>query len=117
MSTPGFVLGVLGLCWVGSGNPTQAQALYGAGCGVLCWVCWVCARAQACTHSYPTGSPSEAGGVLFLHARNETINTPNTPNTVSLKALILLGFLCVGCVLGLAVLCWVGSCEGEAGHD
>lgn len=117
MSAPGFVLGVLGLCRVGSGNPTQVQALYGVGCGVLCRVCWVCARAQACAHSYSTGSTPQAGGVLFPYARTKTINTPNTLNTDVLKALILLGFLCVGCVLGWSVLCWVGSCEGEAGHD
>lgn len=114
MNTPLCVLGVLGVCRVHFGNPTQAQALCGAGSGGLCWVCWVYAGACACTGKQFTAG---IGNAFFLYARAKTFNTPNTPNTDSLKALILLGFKCVGCVLGWAFLCWVGSGEGEHGHD
>lgn len=117
MSAPGFVLGVLGLCRVDYGNPTQVQALCGAGCGVLCRVCWVYPRAQACAYLFSSATAAQDGGVFFSHARTENPNKPNTPNTDALKALILLGFKCVGCVLGWAFLCWVGSGEGEKGHD
>lgn len=117
MSAPGVVLGVLGLCRVCSGNPTQAQALCGAGSGWPCWVCWVYPRAQACAHSFSEVQASQAGDVLFPHARTENPNKPNTPDTDALKALVLLGLWCVGCVLGWAFLCWVGSGEGETGHD
>lgn len=117
MSAPGFVLGVLGLCWVDSGNPTQAQALCGEGSGVPCRVCWVYPRAQACACSFSATKAAQGGGGFFPYARTENPNKPNTVNTDALKMLILLVFACVGCVLGWAILCWVGSGEGETGHD
>lgn len=117
MSTPGVVLGVLGLCWVDSDNPTQLQALYCAGSGALCWVCWVSPCAQACAYSFSQATDSSCYGVFFSYARTENPNKPNTPNTNILKALFLLVFLCVGCVLGWAFLCWVASGAGETGHD
>lgn len=117
MSAPGFVLGVLWLCRVDSGNPTQVQALRGGGSGGLCWVCWVYPRAQAYAHSFHPTTAAQVGLWFFSHARTENPNKPNTPNTNAFKALFLLGFWCVGCVLGWAFLCWVGSGEGETGHD
>lgn len=114
MSTPVCVSGVLGWCWVRSGNPTQAQALCWGGPGGPCRVCWVHAGAGVCA-----GKPfTEAmDAVFFLYARTETPNKPNTPNTDDLNALIYIGFKCVGFVLGWAVLCWVGAVAQGARHD
>lgn len=52
-----------------------------------------------------------------FYARTENPYTPYTPYTGALEALIFLVSLCVGFVLGMAFLCWVGSAEGEKCHD
>lgn len=106
------VLGCAGLCWVGFANPTQRRASIGAGSGCVCWVCWVFTCARACVND----ECSVWRMVFFLYARTEKPDKPNTLNTEGLKALICLGFLCVGFVLGLAVLCWVGFSTGEYGR-
>ncbi len=46
MSTSKSVSGVLGMFWVGFGNPTQIKRPFFAGCRRVCWVCWVWRRAR-----------------------------------------------------------------------
>ena len=96
MSAPKSVLGVLGVCWVGFGYPTQFSALNYAGLRAVCWVCWVWRRVRACV----TLIALKSKGKFFSYARTEKPNKPNTLNTDRLKILILKGFICVGFVLG-----------------
>jgi hypothetical protein len=42
-----------------------------------------------------------------FYARPKKPNKPNTLNTTVNNSLILLGFVCVGFVLGWLLLCWV----------
>lgn len=107
MTTAKSVLGVLGMCWVGFGNPTQVEASNGAALRAVCWVCWVLHRACACV-MFLVGL---LAAVFFFYASTEKPNKPNTLNTNTFNALFLKGFKCVGFVLGWAFLCWVG---GEA---
>ena len=96
MTTPKSVLGVLGVCRVGFGYPTQFKAFIFAGFRLLCWVCWVWRRVRACVTLFAL----KAMGRFFSYARTEKPNKPNTPNSKLLKALILKRFICVGFVLG-----------------
>ena len=98
MSTPKSVLGVSGVCRVGSGYPTQFQAPIYVGFRVLCRVCWVWLRGRACVTLFAL----ETMGRIFSYARAEKPNKPNTLNSKLLNALILKRFICVGFVLG----CW-----------
>lgn len=107
MTTAKSVLGVLGMCWVGFGNPTQVEASNDAPLRAVCWVCWVWHRACACV-MFLVGL---LASVFFFYASTEKPNKPNTLNTNTFNALFLKGFKCVGFVLGWAFLCWVG---GEA---
>ncbi len=107
MTTAKSVLGVLGMCWVGFCNPTQVETSNGAALRAVCWVCWVLRRACACV-MFLVWLLALA---FFYYASTEKPNTPNTLNTNTFNALFLKGFMCVGFVLGWAVLCWVG---GEA---
>ncbi|CAD5377132.1 conserved hypothetical protein [Pseudomonas sp. OF001] len=113
MNPRACVSGVSGLCRVVFGDPAQAKAACGAGCGRVCRVCRVGARVRACAHEFMAAF----GSRFFSYARTEKADKPDTPNTAGLKALFLLGLLCVGCVSGWAVLCRVGSGEGVRGHD
>ena len=108
MRTIKSVLGVLGMCWVDFANPTQVEASNGAALRGVCWVCWVWRRARACALNIH----HQKAASFFSYARTEKPNTPNTLNTEALKALICKGFRCVGFVLGMAVLCWVGILPG-----
>lgn len=116
MTAPESVLGVLGVCWVGFRDQAQAEAANGEGLRGVCWVCWVLPRACACAVFYSVGV-GLGSSEKFLYARAEKPSTPNTPNTDALKALIYIGFKCVGFVSGWAVLCWVGVAAQEARHD
>jgi hypothetical protein len=105
MTTAKSVLGVLGMCWVGFGYPTQVKASNGAALRAVCWVCWVCARVRACVLFIAV----VLSGLVFSYARAEKPNKPNTLNTNNVKALFLKGFSCVGFVLGWPFLCRVGG--------
>lgn len=107
MTTAKSVLGVLGMCRVGFGYPTQVKASNGAALRAVCWVCWVYGRVCACVMFIA----ADLGVEFFSYARTEKPNKPNTLNTSNVKALFLKAFSCVGFVLGCPVLCWVG---GEA---
>lgn len=97
------VLGVLGLCWVGLGNPTRIETPeFKASRAPVLGVLGLRARARARD--------------LFLmlrqnnkktYARTQKPNTPNTLNTPTSKALNLLVFICVGFVSGCLNVCWV----------
>lgn len=108
MRTIKSVLGVLGMCWVDFANPTQIEASNGGALRGVCWVCWVWRRARACALNIH----QQKQGMFFSYARTEKPNTLNTPSTKGLKALIYKGFKCVGFVLGIPVLCWVGFWAG-----
>ena len=99
MKSPSIVLGVLSVCRVNFGNPTQLQASKFNGYREVCWVCWVYARAHACARIFLTLN-SPFGDRKKIHARTEKPNKPNTLNSKLLKVLILKGFICVGFVLG-----------------
>lgn len=108
MTTPVSVLGVLGWCWVDSCKPTQFKApdfLASRECvlGVLGF------RTRARTRFFST---SVIEGVRNLYVNPEKPNTPNTPNTDRSNSLNLLGFECVGFVLGWLNMCWVLLGEG-----
>jgi len=97
------VLGVLGLCWVGLSNPTRIEPpKFKASRAPVLGVLGLRTRARA--------------GDLFLmlrqankktYARTQKPNKPNTLNTTTNKVLNLLGFICVGFVLGWLNVCWV----------
>ncbi|MCQ4257459.1 hypothetical protein [Stutzerimonas stutzeri] len=113
MSTLKRVLGCVGLCRVGFANPTQAHGMNGGALRVLCGVCWVWHRARACAAVSLVPSDGEA---KILYARTEKPNKPNTLNTDASKALIYMGFNCVGFVLGWGFCVGLGS-AGEKSHD
>lgn len=97
------VLGVLGMCWVVFGYPTQVRvpdsvALRASVLGVL----GLCTRARMRVFFN-----SDSGWVKNLYARLNKPNTPNTLNTCPSNPLISLGSSCVGFVLGWLILCWV----------
>lgn len=116
MTTSESVLGVLGVCRVDyetlhSGSPRGYWAAVG-----VCKVCKVYARARTHAHYFPDGlkRPNEP---FFSYARTENPYTPYTPCTGALKALYLLGLQCVGFVLGMGFLCWVGVFGGGRGDE
>lgn len=113
MSSLGRVSGVLGLCRVVSGNPTQAEAAPFVGLrGGVSGVLGLASRARGCGQFFSLG----LRGALFSYARAEKLNKPNTPDTDISNALICKGFSCVGFVLGCLFLCWV-RVLGVVGHD
>ena len=116
MSTPTSVLGVLGMCRVDSPTLHSCKPRgYWPAVGV-CKVCKVYARARMRAHIFSAGL-HHLRAPFNSYASTENPYTPYTPCTDALKALILLGFSCVGFVLGLGFVCWVGSAEGETGHE
>ena len=96
MNTPKSVSGVLSVCRVGFGYPTQVQALSYAGSRLVCGVCWVWRRVRACVTLFAL----KTEGGIFSYARAEKPNKPNTLNSKLVKMLILKGFICVGFVSG-----------------
>lgn len=103
------VLGVLGLCWVHSGNPAHVEPPYFKGpstpvLGVL--GLRACARVRE-VFLKPIRSKKKT------YARTQKPNKPNTLNTPILNVLNLLSFICVGFVLGCVFLCWVGIYGGS----
>lgn len=98
MTTTKSVSGVLGVCRVDIGNPTQVWPFNFAGLRAVCRVCWVLLRVRACVTLFV----GESGPGISSHARTDKPNTPNTPNSKLIKILILKGFICVGFVLGMA---------------
>lgn len=97
------VLGVLGMCWVYFGKPTQvwgtdSVALRAGVLGVL----GLCTRARM--RAFFNG---DSEGLKNLYARPDKPNTPNTLNTFLSNPLISLGSRCVGFVLGWLIVCWV----------
>lgn len=113
MSSLGRVSGVLGLCRVVSGNPTQAEAAPFVGLrGGVSGVLGLASRARMCAAFFS----NDEGGRFISYARTEKPNKPNTPYTEALRVLIYKGFNCVGFVLGCLFLCWVGF-SGVVGHE
>jgi hypothetical protein len=96
MTTPNSVLGVLGVCRVGFGYPTQFRSFICVGFRLLCWVCWVWRRVRACVTLFALNTTVR----IFSYARTEKPNKPNTLNSKLIRVLILKGFICVGFVLG-----------------
>jgi hypothetical protein len=111
MTTPKSVLGVLSVCRVDFGDPTQFQVLSYAGLRMLCGVCWVSRRACACMTLF---EPKAWGG-FFSYAETDKPNKPNTLNSRSIKVLNLKRFICVGFVsgCGFSVLGSVFREEGQ----
>jgi hypothetical protein len=108
MTTSVSVLGVLGWCWVGFGKPTQAQAPYS-----VAWRACVLGvlglRTRARRRAFFNGDSER---VIISYAMLDKPNTPNTLNTDISNPLNLLGFICVGSVLGWLNVCWVLNLEG-----
>ncbi|MNP47018.1 hypothetical protein D3C76_1410540 [compost metagenome] len=105
------VLGVLGLCWVGFGKPTQVRAPSSvAWRACVLGVLGLRARARRCTFFN-----SHSDGKKKSYASLNKPNTPNTLNSHSLNPLNSLAFECVGFVLALPV--GVLGSKREAGDD
>ena len=103
MTTSASVLGVLGVCWAGFGNPTQVNtpcfaALRLSVLGVLGF------RARARVREFFHDDPRRGEN---RYAKIDKPNTPNTLYTGVINALISKGFICVGSVLGCSNVCWV----------
>lgn len=109
MSAIASVLGVLGLCRVGFGCPTQSERPESLVCtlGVL-GVLGLSTRARVRVIFC-----SAISGRKNIYARTNKPNTPNTLNTDVPNPLNSLGFECVGFVLGWVILCWVYFLEGS----
>ncbi|CAM3181541.1 hypothetical protein GCM10011247_37490 [Pseudomonas plecoglossicida] len=102
------VLGVLGGCWVGFRKPTQIQAPESVD-----WRECVLGVLGSRTHARRRSSSSaEIEGPINLYASPEKLNTPDTLNTDAFNPLNLLGFECVGFVLGWLNVCRVLNSEG-----
>lgn len=103
------VLGVLGLCWVVLSNPTRVEAPH------------LKASRTSVLGVLGSRTRTRVREIFFFsqwlykktYARTKEPNKPNTLNTPSDKALNLLGFNCVGFVLGCCFLCWVGFLGGH----
>lgn len=105
------VLGVLGLCWVCFGKPTQVRAL-----DSVPWRACVLGVLGLCTRARRrVFFNSDSEGEKNLYANLDKPNTPNTLNSHSLNSLNSLDFECVGFVLGLPK-CVLGS-DREVGDD
>ena len=104
------VLGVLGMCWVDFANPTHFRTV-NPGPPEECVGCVGFNVARTRMRAKIFTLQGFLGRLIFSYAMDEKPNTPNTPNTLLSNTLVLKSFYCVGFVLGLAFLCWVG---GEA---
>ena len=107
MTSSARVLGVLGLCWVGFGKPTQVH-----GPDSVAWrVCVLGVlglRTRARRRTFFNG---DSEGRKNPYASFDKPNTPNTLNSYSPNPLNLLGLKCVGSVLGWPIVCWVANLE------
>lgn len=102
------VLGVLGWCRVVYCKSTQFQAP-----ASVAWAQCVLGVLGSRTRTrMRSSSIAEIKGMMNLHATPEKPNTPNTLNTDASNPLSLLGFECVGFVLGWLNVCWVQISEG-----
>lgn len=103
MTTPVGVLGVLGWCWVGLCKPTQIKSPE-----FEAWRQSVLGVLGSRTRTRMRSTPADGiEGRINLYANSEKPNTPNTLNTDPSNPLNLLGFVCVGFVLGWLNVCWV----------
>ena len=116
MSTPASVLGVLAMCRVDSPTLHSCKPRGNWPAGGVCKVCKVYARARTHAHIFFTGLNHQQPP-FNSYARTENPYTPYTPYTDALKALFLLGLQCVGFVLGMGFLCWVGVFGGGRGDE
>lgn len=111
MTPSASVLGVLGLCWVGFGKPTQVRAA-----NSVAWTACVLGvlglRTRARRRAFFN---SDSEGEKNPYASLDKPNTPNTLNSYSLNPLNSLAFECVGFVLGLTK-CVLGS-DREAADE
>lgn len=103
MTTNISVLGVLGLCRVGVGYPTQSDCPDSLACtdgvlGVLGLSTHARVRVILCSTTNERKN---------LYARTNKPNKPNTLNTHLFNCLISLVFICVGYVSGCGNVCWV----------
>lgn len=102
------VLGVLGLCRVDFGKPTQVQGPYSVALPLcVLGVLGLCTRARR--RIYFNGAANDTRNP---YASTSKPNTPNTLNTDSFNPLNLLSFKCVGFVLSWLNMCWVLICGG-----
>lgn len=113
MSARVCVLGVLGCVGFGFATPHSCEPVTAGLCGRCAGCVGFAARARVHAVCRLVGLRVVRN---FSYARAEKPDKPNTPDTVALKALIYKGFKCVGFVLGLDFLCWVGV-AGEVGRD
>lgn len=116
MNLPGSVLGVLGMCWVVLRTQHSVRPRNSGPLGV-CVGCVGFTRAGACVRIKKCTKIMVLRAAFFPTRGLEKPNTPNTPDTRLSSSLILLSFKCVGCVLGMAFLCWVEVSGGERGDD
>lgn len=108
MTLSAGVLGVLGWCRVGFGKPTQVQAPDSVAWRV-CVLGVLGLRTRARRRAFFN---DDSERVIISYARLDKPNTPNTLNTLSSNPLNLLGFNCVGFVLGWLNVCWASNLEG-----
>ncbi|WP_128326210.1 hypothetical protein [Pseudomonas alkylphenolica] len=103
MSATNSVLGVLGLCRVAFRGATHVRA---ADLGALRWSVVGVLGLSSRTRRRATfiGIHQEQNKT---HANPKKLNKPNTLNSNRFKALNLLGFTCVGFVLGSWIVCRV----------
>lgn len=108
MSAGACVLGVLGWCRVGSGNPTQPEPPSGGRSGGLCRVCWVFTRAGACAQFSCVIQPTQGNAFFSTCEDRKTQQTQHTPHNY-MQCIVFKGFcvcwVCVG--LEFFVLGWV----------
>lgn len=105
------VLGVLGLCWVGFGKPTQVRAP-----SLVAWRACVLGVLGLCTRARRRAFfNSHSEGEKNPYANLDKPNTPNTLNSGPPNPLNSLALKCVGFVLGLPK-CVLGN-DREAGDD
>jgi len=103
MTTSICVLGVLGLCRVGLGYPTQPESPQSLVCnGGVLGVLGLSTHARVRVIFCSADSDKKN-----LYASAYKPNKPNTLNTLSDNQLISLGFICVGFVSGCGNVCWV----------
>lgn len=105
------VLGVLGLCWVGFGKPTQVRAP-----SFVAWRACVLGVLGLCTRARRRAFfNNDSEGKKNPYASLVKPNTPNTLNSCSLNPLNSLAFECVGFVLGLPL--YVLGSDLEVGDE
>lgn len=105
------VLGVLGLCWVGFGKPTQVRTA-----NSVAWMACVLGVLGLCTRARRRAFfNSDSEGEKNPYASLDKPNTPNTLNSHSLNPLNSLALECVGFVLGLPL--YVLGSDLEVGDE